>query len=151
MQGKLLQKIGKNLLLKTEKTEAEYLDEIQTKVLRFSSLLFTVTFTALPWDLYFFKITQPHIVSTVQLLYTVKEKGGKPDRKPHPLRYGLGNPYKNIKTENSQDYAQKPQQNCMFMNSTSVVMQENKSFPIVNSLIGTATKRSITQRLCHKT
>jgi hypothetical protein len=23
-------------------------------------------------------------VSTVQLLYTVKEKGGKPDRKPYP-------------------------------------------------------------------
>ncbi len=29
-------------------TEAEFLDE------KFSSLLFTVTFTALPWDLYLF-------------------------------------------------------------------------------------------------
>jgi hypothetical protein len=38
------------------------------------------------------------------LLYTVKEKGGKPDRKPHPLPYGLRNPYRNFKSENSQDY-----------------------------------------------
>ncbi len=33
-----------------------------------------------PWDLYFFKLTQPLTVSTVQLLYTEKDKGGKPDR-----------------------------------------------------------------------
>ncbi len=36
-----------------------FLDEIQTKVLRVSSLLFTVTSTALPWDFYFFKLKQP--------------------------------------------------------------------------------------------
>ncbi len=48
-----------------------------------SSLLFTVTSTALHRDLYFFKFTQPLTGSTAQLLYTVKEKGGKPDiRKP---------------------------------------------------------------------
>jgi len=45
----------------------------------------------------------------------VKEKGGKPDRKLHPLHYGLRNPYKNFKSENSQDYAQKLQRNCKFM------------------------------------
>ncbi len=28
--------------------------------------------------------------------------------------------YRNLKSENSQDYAQKPQRNCTFMNSTSV-------------------------------
>ncbi len=39
------------------------------------------------------------------LLYTVIGKGGKPDRKPHPLTYGLSNPYRNLKPENSQDYA----------------------------------------------
>jgi hypothetical protein len=49
--------------------EAELLDEIQTKV------------------------------STVQLLYTAKEKGGKPDRKPYPLSlYSLRNLYVNIKS-----------------------------------------------------
>ncbi len=86
------------------KPEAEFLDEIHTKVLRlFSSLLFTITITstALPWDFYFSRLTQPLAVS-------VKEKGGKPDRKPYPLPYGLRNPYINLKTENSQDYAQKP-------------------------------------------
>jgi hypothetical protein len=29
----------------------------------------------------------------------------KPDGKPYPLPYGLGNPYRNLKFENSQDYA----------------------------------------------
>jgi hypothetical protein len=49
-------------------------------------------------------------------MYTVKEKGGKLARKPHPLPR---NPYRNIKSENSQDYAQKPQRNFTFMNSAS--------------------------------
>jgi hypothetical protein len=53
-------------------------------------------------------------------LYTVKEKGGKPDRKQYPLPHGLRNPYRNLKSENSQDYAQKPQQNCALMNSASL-------------------------------
>ncbi len=55
----------------------------------------------------------------VQLLYTVKEKGGKPDRKTYPPPYGLRNPYKNLSSENSQDYAQKPLRNCTFMKSAS--------------------------------
>ncbi len=38
----------------------------------------------------------------------VKEKGGKPDRKPYPLSNGLVNLYRNLKSENSQDNAQKP-------------------------------------------
>ncbi len=41
--------------------------------------------------------TQPLTVSTVQLVYTVKERGGKPNRKPCPLPYGLRNPYRNLK------------------------------------------------------
>ncbi len=49
----------------------------------------------------------------------MKEKGGKPDLKPYPFPDGLRNPYRNLKSENSQDYAQKPQQNCTFMNSAS--------------------------------
>ncbi len=76
-------------------TEAEILDEIQTK---FSSLVFTVTSTALPWDFYLFKLTQPLTVS-------VKGKGGKPDHIPFPM---------------VQDYAQKPQWNITFMNSASI-------------------------------
>jgi hypothetical protein len=34
----------------------------------------------------------------------VKEKGGKLDRKPHPLPFGLRNPYINLNSENYQDY-----------------------------------------------
>ncbi len=63
------------------------------KSLKIFPMLFTVTSTAaLPWDLYVFKLTQPLTVSTVQLLYTANEKGGKPDRKPYPLPYSFRNP-----------------------------------------------------------
>jgi hypothetical protein len=62
----------------------------------FSALLFTITSTALPWDFHFFKLTQPLTVFIVQSLYTVKEKGAKPDI----------NPYRDLKPENSQDHAQ---------------------------------------------
>jgi hypothetical protein len=43
------------------------------------------------------------------LLDTVNDTGGKPDRKPYLLPYGLRNPYRNLKAENSQDYGQKHQ------------------------------------------
>jgi hypothetical protein len=43
------------------------------------------------------------------LLYTVKEKRGKLVGKPYPLPYGLRNPYRNLKSDNSKDYAQKPE------------------------------------------
>jgi hypothetical protein len=45
------------------------------------------------------------------IVYIVKEKGRKPDRKPCPLPYGLRYPHRNLKPENAQDYAQKRQQN----------------------------------------
>ncbi len=43
-----------------------------------------VTSTALPWDLQYISSNSRNLlrISTVQLLYTVKEKGAKPDRKP---------------------------------------------------------------------
>jgi hypothetical protein len=49
-------------------------------------------------------------------MYTVKDKEGKPDRKSHPL---TRKPYRSLKFGNSQDYAQKTQRNCTFMNSSS--------------------------------
>jgi hypothetical protein len=49
----------------------------------------------------------------------MKETGGKPDRNSYPLPYSLRNPYRNLKSQNSQDYAQKLQCNCTFMNSAS--------------------------------
>ncbi len=46
----------------------------------------------------FFKLTQPLIVSRVP--------------------YGFRNPYRNLKSDNSQDYAQKPQRICTFMSAS---------------------------------
>jgi hypothetical protein len=86
----------------------------------FFSLLIKVTFTALPSDFYFCKLMQPVTVSTVSSC-TVKEKGGEPDRKPHPFLCGLRSPYRNLKSENSQENVQKPQRNCTFMNTASGV------------------------------
>jgi len=58
-------------------------------------------------------------ISTVQLLYTVTEKGEKTYSKPYPLFYVLRNPNRNLGSENSQDYAQKLHRNSTFMNSAS--------------------------------
>ncbi len=113
------------------------------KSLEFSSLLFTVT-SALPWDFYFFKLTQSHTISRVQLRYTVKETGGKPDRKPYPLSYGLRNPYRNLKSENSQDYAQKPRRNRTFMNSASAYTCNSHLFPCTPN---TMTRINVNVRL----
>jgi hypothetical protein len=49
------------------------------------------------------------LTTSQPLRASIKEKGGKPDRKPYSLPYSLRNPYRNLKSENSQDYAQKPQ------------------------------------------
>jgi hypothetical protein len=75
--------------------EAEFLDKIQTKVFLLVIHSHIYSFAG---DFYFLKPTQP-------LTIYVKEKGGKSDRKPYPLPYGLRNPYKNLMSENSQDYA----------------------------------------------
>jgi hypothetical protein len=64
----------------------------------------------------------------VQLLYIVKEKWGKPDRKPYTLPDGLRNPDRNLMPEISQDYAQKPQRNSTFMNSASVRILRNNEY-----------------------
>ncbi len=45
------------------RTKAEFLDEIQTEVLR---VFLLALHSHLPWDFYFFKLTQPLTVSTVR-------------------------------------------------------------------------------------
>jgi hypothetical protein len=82
--------------------ETEILDEIKTKVIR-------VFILAIHSHLYSFALRflflQTHATSyNFYSSVTVQEKGGK----PYPLPYGLINPYRTIKSENSQDYAQKP-------------------------------------------
>jgi hypothetical protein len=96
--------------------EAKFLDEIQTKDLR-------VFLLAIQSHLYSFALRflflQTHVTSysfCSALLYTVKEKGRKPDRKPQPLP--------RIHTETSSLRAlkitpRKTQRNCTFMNLAS--------------------------------
>ncbi len=103
--------------------EAKFLDEIQTKVLK-------VFLLAIPGHLFTFALRfiflHNHATSYSffsLLLYTVKGKGGKPDRKAYSLPYGSGNAYRNLKSENLQDYAQKPYRNCTIMNWASVLLE----------------------------
>jgi hypothetical protein len=91
-------------------TEAEFLDEIQTKVLRVFLLAIHRHLYSKPCIDMPFSLNSRNLLQFLYgaLLYTVKEKGGKPDRISHPLPYGL----KSI---------QKPQvwelsRNCKFMN-----------------------------------
>ncbi len=72
--------------------EAEFLDEIQTKVLR----VFLSTSTTLPWDLYFFKLTQHLKVATVQLTVHCKGERRKTWYNHILLPYGLRNLYRNL-------------------------------------------------------
>jgi hypothetical protein len=69
------------------------LDEIQIKKSsEFSSLLFFQLTQPLT---YFFKFKQSLTYFYCKVPVHVKEKGGKPDRKPYPLLYYvLRNPYK---------------------------------------------------------
>jgi hypothetical protein len=96
-------------------------------------------------------------IYTDRLLYTVKDQGGKPDRKTYPLPYGLRNQHRNLKSENSQDYAQNPQRNCTFMNSASdphhcLYHQKLRSIctriGVVYSTPGGATKRRFRKPVC---
>jgi hypothetical protein len=100
---------------------AGFLDEIQTKVLR-------VFLLAIHSHLYSFALrflflqtyaTSYSFYSLVIVHCKGERRKTKPDRKLHPLPYGLRNLYRHLKSGNSQDYVQKPQRNCMFMNSAS--------------------------------
>ncbi len=66
---------------------------------KFSSLLFTATSTALPWDLYFFKLAQPLTVSSSVTAHCKGERR-KPEWKQYPLTYSLRNPFWKLKSEN---------------------------------------------------
>jgi hypothetical protein len=68
----------------------------------FSSLLFTVTSTALP---------EISIYSN-SLTVSIKEKGGKPERKPYVVR----NPYRNLTSSlRTQDYVHCPETSTLYV------------------------------------
>jgi hypothetical protein len=80
------------------------LDESQTKVLRV--FLLAIHSHPCSFAMRFLFLNSHNLLQLLQfILLPVKEKGGKPDSKPYPLPYGLRNPYRNLKSENSQDYA----------------------------------------------
>jgi hypothetical protein len=63
-------------------------------------------------------------------------KGGNLIENHTPLPYGLRNPYRNLKSENSQDYTQKPQRDSTFMNSASGLNGRGMTFgPFIKFLI----------------
>jgi hypothetical protein len=118
--------------------EAEFLGEIQTKVLKVSHLVIhshhysfalgfvflqthATSYSFLQTHAAFYSFLRTQATSYVFLQYSVKEKGEKTDRKPYPLPHGFRKPEINLKSKNSQYYAQKPQGNCTFMNSASEV------------------------------
>jgi hypothetical protein len=80
------------------------LDEIQTKILRFFLLAIQSHLYSFALKFLFLQAHATFFMFYSVLLYTVKEKGGKPDRKPHPLPYDLRNPYRNLKSEMSKKY-----------------------------------------------
>ncbi len=82
-------------MISTVSSEAEFLDVIETKSSKFSSLLFKITSTN------GFYSVPPLSKSDLKLVCNVN------------IVYG------NLKSENSEDYAQKPQRNCPLMNSAS--------------------------------
>ncbi len=84
--------------LPLEQTEAEFLEIIGSS--EFSSLLFTVTSNN--------ELSPPVFYSLLPL----SKSGLK-------LVCKVNIVYRNHKSQNSQDYAQKPQRNCTFMNSVS--------------------------------
>jgi hypothetical protein len=82
--------------------EAEFLDEIQTKVL---SVFLLVIHSHLYLQLCLrFLFLQIHATFYSLFFCKGKRRRGKPDRKPYTLPYGLSNTYRNLKSENSQNY-----------------------------------------------
>jgi hypothetical protein len=79
--------------------EAEFLYDIQTKAVRVFLVVIHSHLHSFFALRFIFLLTQSnsYFCSSVTVQYTVKVKGGKPDRKPYPLPYGLRNPYRNPK------------------------------------------------------
>ncbi len=122
----------------TTTIEAEFLDEIQTKVLRIFLIASHIPLYSFALrDFYFFKLTQPltyffkltqavtisSFYSKAITLYRSKKENLIENHNPPPPPYVLRNPYRNLKSENSQDYTQKPQRNCTFVNSFFVIVR----------------------------
>jgi hypothetical protein len=99
---------------KEKRPETEFLNEIQTKDL--GVFLLAIHSHLCSFALRFLFLQTHKTSYSFSSSVTVHCKG---ERRKTILPFGLRNPYRNLKSENSPDYAQKPQQNWKFMNSTS--------------------------------
>jgi hypothetical protein len=91
------------------------------KSLKFSSLLFKTPLLCLGISI---SSNSRNLVECLQFSYCTVQVHCKGERrktwwKTIPPSQWFKNPYRNLESENSQDYAQKPQRNCMFTNSAS--------------------------------
>jgi hypothetical protein len=83
---------------------AEFLDEIQTEVSKRFPPCYSQPPLQLCLEISVSSNSRNLLLSTVLVtVYTVSEKGGKPDRKPYYLPYGLRNSYRKLKSENFQE------------------------------------------------
>jgi hypothetical protein len=100
-------------------TEAELFDEIETK----SVQSFPPRYSHSPIQLCHeisISSNSRNLLQFLQLSYCTLLRRNEENLIEKP--YGFRNPYRNLKSENSQDYqdyAQQPQCNCTFMNSVS--------------------------------
>jgi hypothetical protein len=70
------------------------LDEIETKIFLLAIQSHLNSFVLI---FLFFQTYATSYSFFSAILYIVKEKEGKPDRKPHRFPYGLRNPYRNLR------------------------------------------------------
>ncbi len=76
----------------------EFLDKIQKKNLKSFSLCYSKSPVQLCHEI-FISSNSRNLLQFLQCVTVhCKEKGGKPDRKPHTLSYGLRNPDRNLKS-----------------------------------------------------
>ncbi len=80
------------------------------------------------------------------LQFNVKEKRGNLKENQAPP-YGLRTPYRNLKSENSQDYTQKPQRKCNFMSLASDLCSNSTAPLPVSPLMPSPLKR-LYKKLC---
>ncbi len=96
--------------------EAEFLDEIQKQFLRGSFFTFSHLYSFTLRYIFFQTRTTSYSFYSSVTVHCKRERR-KTWQKIMPPPYGLRNTYRNLKSENSHDYAKKLQRNCAFMNS----------------------------------
>ncbi len=102
--------------------EAEFLDEIQSKVLRIFLLAIQRHLHSFALRFIFLQTRATSYSFYSVLVYTVKEKGGKHDRKSHPLPYCFRKSIQLLKYENSLRLCPETSKKlCVQMNSASGV------------------------------